>query len=318
MGSGAFLVEACRQLGDALQEAWKLHGKPPGVPPKEDETIVARRMVAERCLYGVDRNPVAVDLAKLSLWLATLAKDHPLTFLDHALKWGDSLVGLSRGQIERAHWNPGGAPDFFAHQETRRALEEVTRLRREIREAGSEVSDTARRALWKDGESALASVRLFADLVVGSFFEGEKAADREAKRKQAAAAISQGEAETLQPGVEALREAHPPLAPFHWEIEFPEVFDRKNPGFDAFVGNPPFAGKNTVNAGNPPRYLDWLKQVDSESHGKLRSGGAFLPAGLCAVARRRMSRPDRHEHDFAGRHALHRAPLDRHERRRDL
>ena len=60
MGSGAFLVEACRQLGDALVEAWHAHGEVPAVPPDEDEVIFARRLIAQRCLYGVDRNPVAV------------------------------------------------------------------------------------------------------------------------------------------------------------------------------------------------------------------------------------------------------------------
>src|SRR5207249_10145895 len=65
MGSGAFLVEACRQLGDALVEAWHAHGEVPTIPPDEDEVIFARRLVAQRCLYGVDRNPVAVDLAKV-------------------------------------------------------------------------------------------------------------------------------------------------------------------------------------------------------------------------------------------------------------
>lgn len=94
MGSGAFLVEACRQLGDALVEAWHAHLDVPAVPPNEDEVILARRLIARRCLYGVDRNPVAVDLAKMSLWLFTLAKDHALTFMDHALRQGDSLVGL--------------------------------------------------------------------------------------------------------------------------------------------------------------------------------------------------------------------------------
>ena len=67
------------------------------VPPDEDEVIFARRLVAQRCLYGVDLNPVAVDLAKVSLWLVTLAKDHALTFVDHALRHGDSLVGLFPG-----------------------------------------------------------------------------------------------------------------------------------------------------------------------------------------------------------------------------
>ena len=75
--------------------------------------IFARRLIAQRCLYGLDRNPVAVDLAKVSLWLVTLAKDHALTFVDHALRHGDSLVGLSRKQIEAFHWDPD-APRFQA------------------------------------------------------------------------------------------------------------------------------------------------------------------------------------------------------------
>src|SRR5690606_17127678 len=73
MGSGAFLVEACRQLGDELVKAWHAHDSVPTIPPDEDELLHARRIVAQRCLYGVDKNPMAVDLAKLSLWLATLA-----------------------------------------------------------------------------------------------------------------------------------------------------------------------------------------------------------------------------------------------------
>ena len=105
MGSGAFLVEACRQLGDALVESWQAYDEVPAMPAEEDEVIFARRIIAQRCLYGVDRNPVAVDLSKVSLWLATLAKDRSLTFLDHALRHGDSLVGLSREQIEAFHWN---------------------------------------------------------------------------------------------------------------------------------------------------------------------------------------------------------------------
>ena len=80
MGSGAFLVEACRQLANVLVDSWHAHDALPPIPPDEDETVHARRLVARNCLYGVDRNPVAVDLAKLSLWLVTLARDHPLTF----------------------------------------------------------------------------------------------------------------------------------------------------------------------------------------------------------------------------------------------
>jgi type II restriction/modification system DNA methylase subunit YeeA len=75
------------------------------LPADEDEDLHARRLVALRCLYGVDKNPMATDLAKLSLWLATLARDHEFTFLDHALKSGDSLVGLTREQIAAVHWD---------------------------------------------------------------------------------------------------------------------------------------------------------------------------------------------------------------------
>ena len=97
MGSGAFLVEACRQLATRLTEAWaRWTASRLTIPHDEDEDLHARRLVAQRCIYGVDRNPLAVDLARLSLWLATLARDHEFTFLDHALKSGDSLVGLTQ------------------------------------------------------------------------------------------------------------------------------------------------------------------------------------------------------------------------------
>ena len=99
MGSGAFLVEACRQLGDALVAAWQAHDAMPEIPPDENEIIFARRQVAQRCLYGVDRNPKAVDLAKLSLWLVTLAKDHPLTSWTMrcvpGMRWSGSRGGSS-------------------------------------------------------------------------------------------------------------------------------------------------------------------------------------------------------------------------------
>ena len=269
MGSGAFLVEACRQLGDALVEAWHVHGDAPALPSDEDEVVFARRLIAQRCLYGVDRNPVAVDLAKVSLWLVTLAKDHALTFVDHALRHGDSLVGLSRQQIETFHWD-SAAPRFQAGFETlqvREHVAEVAERRRHIREADERVSDRERRDLWKQAQMALNKVRLFGDLVVAAFFEGEKAKERETKRSAYASAVVSGEAEPSRGRLEEWRHAEQPLAPFHWEIEFPEVFERKNPGFDGIVGNPPFAGKNSVIAANVSGYVDWLKTLHEESHG---------------------------------------------------
>ena len=269
MGSGAFLVQTCRQLADALVESWRAHDAVPEIPPDEDEVIFARRLVAQRCLYGVDRNPVAVNLAKLSLWLATLAKDHPLTFLDHALRHGDSLVGLTRTQIEAFHWE-GDAPKFQAGFEVMRVrehLKEIAALRRRIREAGEEVSDRERRLLWRGVEDKLGEAAVFGDLVLAAFFEHAKPKEREALRARIADAVVHGETHRYRSWLEELRDGESPLAPFHWEIEFPEVFERENPGFDAMVGNPPFAGKNTVAAANVAGYPDWLKQAHPESHG---------------------------------------------------
>ena len=296
MGSGAFLVETCRQLADALVDAWGAHGEMPSIPPDEDEVTFARRLVAQRCLYGIDRNPMAVDLAKVSLWLSTLARDHPLTFVDHALRHGDSLVGLSRRQIEAFHWVPDSEPLQAGYEvmQVRRHVTEAAQLRRRIREAGEEVSDRERHELWRDARDEIDAVRLFGDLAIAAFFAEAKSKQREAKRREFADAVVNGEAVRYLSWLEEQRDGNPPLAPFHWEIEFPEVFDRENPGFDAFVGNPPFAGKNALAGGNVAHYPHWLKAAHEESHGNadlvahfyrrtfnlVRSGGAL---GLIAT-----------------------------------
>ena len=144
MGSGAFLVEACRVLGDRLVEAWQFHNQTPAIPPDEDPYLHARRLVAQRCLYGVDKNPFAVDLAKLSLWLATLAKDHPFTFLDHALRNGDSLVGLTREQIMCFNWVVEDQIPLLRGV-MREAVEKALDLRRRI-ERLADSDDSWRRA----------------------------------------------------------------------------------------------------------------------------------------------------------------------------
>ena len=269
MGSGAFLVEACRHLADTLIEAWRAHNTTPDIAPDEDETILARRLVAQRCLYGVDRNPKAVDLAKLSLWLTTLATEHPLTFLDHALRHGDSLVGLSTQQLKAFHWE-GSTPHFESGFEALKGqdhLDEAARLRQRIREADDTVSDAERRELWDAAHTETTEVRFLGDLALSAFFAGTNARTAEAKRKILATEVVEGNLEAHRRRLLGLRDADPPLAPFHWEIEFPEVFDRPNPGFDVIVGNPPFAGKNTVADSNVDRYPVWLKHAHPGSHG---------------------------------------------------
>ncbi len=264
-GSGAFLVEACRQLSARLVEAWGLHGGPPQLPADEDELLHARRLVAQRCLYGVDRNPMAIDLARLSLWLVTLARDHEFTFIDHALLHGDSLVGLTRKQIEGFHWD-AEAPRFQFGTETpevQRHVAQVSELRQLIRELGDGAPEHELRELLDEADRELENVRGVADLVLIAFFEGGKPKQRESKRLTFASLLLEaGQAAAASGAATGL-----PVEPFHWELEFPEVFGRENPGFDAVVGNPPFAGKNTVAAANAAAYPDWLKQLHAESHG---------------------------------------------------
>jgi hypothetical protein len=102
MGSGAFLVAACRFLAGAYESALVRHGGCHSSDIGESERVSIRRTIAERCLYGVDKNPFAVNLAKLSLWLVTLARDEPFTFVDHALRHGDSAPAASNAARHHA------------------------------------------------------------------------------------------------------------------------------------------------------------------------------------------------------------------------
>lgn len=271
VGSGALLVEACRQLGDELVKAWHNHGQLPVIPPDEDEVLHARRMVAQRCLYGVDRNPMAADLAKLSLWLATLAKDHPFTFLDHSIRSGDSLVGLTRKQITDFHWKE--EPLRALGQDViERRIETATAARKDILNADEFISPLLKRQKLDAADEALNIVREAGDLVIAAFFGAEKDRGRLTLRNENLSLFTE---RFRKPEItlkitnilNRLREGQLPINPFHWEIEFPEVFSKENPGFDAVVGNPPFAGKNTLINGNRDGYLDWLKTLHEDSHG---------------------------------------------------
>jgi hypothetical protein len=275
VGSAAFLVETCRQLGDALVKAWRHHGGRPTLPDDETEELLAMRTVAQRCLYGVDRNPMAVDLAKLSLWLATLAKDHPFTFVDHAIRCGDSLVGLTRKQIECFHWNEQSKEAkqtlLFAKdvaQRTAGALRERSAL---LAMGDDYTSPVLKRDKLEKADELLNTVRDIGDAAIAAFFSADKDKAREQKRVELAERFANNLKGDLsqRPTAEiaALRSGQFPVTPFHWEIEYPEVFDRENPGFDAIVGNPPFAGKNTLIKGNIEGYLDWLQTLHKESHG---------------------------------------------------
>jgi len=280
MGSGAFLVEACRQLGEALLRASHAHNQLPFVPPDEDENLYAQRQVAQRCLYGVDKNPMAADLAKLSLWLATLAKDHPFTFLDHALRSGDSLVGLSRKQITAFHWDKTDAQQSFLEDTVRARLRRIGEYRQRILNARDLIPYAQLEQHLEAVDEDLGWLRRIGDTVIAAFFSAEKPKAREAARqglrdlteKTVRSVIDLESNAKIEEAVGKLYAGSKGVRPFHWELEFPEVFrldesGEPQGGFDVIVGNPPFAGKNTIAVANHAGYIEWLQESHEESHG---------------------------------------------------
>ncbi len=271
MGSGAFLVEACRALAIQLVEAWGHYpDKKPVIPADEDAELHAKRLVAQRCLYGVDKNPLATDLAKLSVWLATLARDHEFTFLDHALKSGDSLVGLTQAQIAAAHWDTSkpGLPLF--RQLVKERIAEAMKGRAEIQAAPDDTARAIQEQRHRSLEARLKDIRLMGDAVIAAFFAEDKPKPREKKRAEVESWLTgslEAAWDKLAVMAATLKQGAHPLTPFHWEIEFPEVFARADGGFDAVVGNPPFAGKNNIIAGNRKGYLPWLQTLHEGAHG---------------------------------------------------
>jgi hypothetical protein len=271
MGSGAFLVEACRALGDRLVAAWARWPETrPTIPADEDEPLHARRLVAQSCLYGVDKNPRAVELAKLSLWLATLARDHEFTFLDHALKAGDSLVGLDADQIAAMHWDTSrpGLPLFRRFVADRVA--EVAKKRAEIQSAPDDTMRVILEAKHRAIETTVADVRTLGDAVLSAFFAEDKPRAREKRRVEIeswVSGIGTAKWDELRMAARSLRAGEHPLDPFHWHIEFPEVFARENPGFDAIAGNPPFLGGRKISGVYGANYADWLSEASPGSHG---------------------------------------------------
>ena len=326
MGSGAFLVQVCRWLSERLLEAWErseadgkaitvdgevmdaLGTAEPLPTDPEERLVAARRFIAERCIYGVDVNPMAVELAKLSIWLVTLAKGRPFGFLDHNLRAGDSLLGIhDLDQLRYLDMDPkarGSGRKLFAQaidEEVDEAIELRSLMRRRVIRDIHDVEVMA--DLDREARQKLELPELVADALAGEVLaNGGKTVDT------AALAIEVGRAiEEDDEAIEALRRrakeglsadlplGKPPRHPMHWPLEFPEVFGRENGGFDGIVGNPPFLGGQRITGAMGTAYRDYLvnRIADGtkgssdlvayfflQAHRLLREGGDF---GLLAV-----------------------------------
>jgi hypothetical protein len=277
MGSGAFLVECCRYLAELLEQAWAREGlpdalKPGGCAHGEEPLIYARRLIAQSCLYGVDKNPFAVNLARLSLWLVSLSKDAPFTFVDHALKCGDSLVGMERSAIEAAWKGASLQRELQMEYLDQVRQQEARSFALFHADSRSDADDAQKRQALDELNASTAYLRTVGDLLVAAFFNGKKPKDREKlKQLYLAATLQHSSAaelkEELAEPLERLSVGEKGIQPLHWQLAFPDVFGRPEPGFDVFVGNPPFAGNNTFVQTYPEGILDWFKQLHPESGG---------------------------------------------------
>lgn len=303
MGSGAFLVQTVRYLGERLVDSWELETGPSSAEPRtlpfalpavgapdetlmpesrEDRLVAAKRLVAERCVYGVDLNPLAVEMAKLSLWLTTASANRPFTFLDHALRTGDSLVGLTRDQIVRFSWKPVSrdlGPLFSNIDATLSSSIEYRKALAEI----PEHEYTTKKKVLTQAQRVAAKLRNAGDRCIQAFWDGETDQERESLRRR-----YREDAEAFRGASDAKHDARTAhrsegtTVPFHWEIEFPEVFSGERRGFDAVIGNPPFLGGKRISTIWGKRYLEALALLRGDAKGAADLCAYFLlrAAGL--------------------------------------
>ena len=235
---------------------------PRGVPQEQAERSYWRRRVVEACIYGVDINPMAVELAKLSFWLTCIAVDEPLNFLDHHLRHGNALLCVAPDELRRAPVVADAGEDhtfefgdnlhaslaaviqqaMAIEGEVSTEMEVVKRKERQWRQAREQLKpylDVAN--LWlaaiarvpMDELNYLQAARL---LVTPG--ELDNNAKRDAKRFLA----------SIQDALDAKNKS---LVPFHWRLEFPDVFYSEtgellpSAAFDAVLGNPPYISTHT-------------------------------------------------------------------------
>lgn len=302
MGSGHFLVEATDFLARALATGADVPGADNlpkvlnlrKVNEEADDLVYWRRQVVERCIYGVDKNRLAVELAKLSLWLVTVAADQPLSFLDHHLRHGDSLVGARLADLARA---PGTTKNKATTDEQLLLFDEGAFAQDAFRAVGgmltiegmlSESIDDihTKEQLYTDLRGHLSRWKQQADLWVsyyfGNSYSREEYADL-ARYLQSATQSSLLSLHHFQPFL-----THPAVVAndyFHWELEFPELFFDRNgqplqerAGFDAVIGNPPWV--NVGRESDNETFVGFVKSLFKTAEYQVDLYTLFLELGI--------------------------------------
>lgn len=261
MGSGHFLVFAVEYLADYAHEQLgrlreklpkngkgKKKGEKQELPLRLDASIeFIRARIAERCIYGVDINPLAVELAKLSLWVATAAKGVPLSFLNHHLRCGDSLLGVFSSEFHH---------DLFEQKLVQQMALAVGFIRYINENYSKTLSDIGKKEEnLRVAREHLRRFRLAYDSKLASDFGH----DIDVVFHEWIDHIGDPVPSELPAWLQAVEKTASEYRFFHWELELPEVWhDRFGrpldlagkekgscAGFDAVLGNPPFVlGKN--------------------------------------------------------------------------
>ena len=272
MGSGAFLVAACRYLAAAYERALIDEGHNESTDFDEDRRAAIRRLIAERCLAGVDVNPLAVQLARLSLWLATLARGKPLGFLDHRLRVGNSLLGASPDDlariatIGRRKFDPNLRLPLFEVDDLEQVMRQVSRPLAELAQRpDATVQDVrAKEAIWGrlcGARSPLEPWRVSCSLWCARWFWPDKSPPSPAETRAAIDTLLRKDGSLAGPHLAGWIDTTRSIAVsrlfFHWPLEFADVFydetgvPKTAAGFDAVIGNPPW--EMLRNDGGDPR-----------------------------------------------------------------
>ncbi|HII01974.1 TPA: N-6 DNA methylase, partial [Methanosarcinaceae archaeon] len=262
-GSGAFLIAACNKLGRELAKI-----RSGEELPAQDVEQEARRDVLLHCIYGVDINPMAVELAKVSLWINAAVRDKPLNFLDHHIKCGNSLIGATPELMEKGipnnAFNPVEGDDKKVASHFKKINREQKKNKtftgwlvkdgtakvccREFAKLDEEIEQTPKEVIEKrDHYEALLSskeynrLKFLSDLWTSAFFwpltdEKEDVITNGTFMAYASNDLLDPSAEFTQK-VSGLAQEY---RFFHWHLEFPDVFNGENQGFDCVLGNPPW------------------------------------------------------------------------------
>ena len=251
MGSGHFLVGVIDHL--ALELATHPNAHPMTTGDDDTEIAYWRRRVVENCIYGVDINPMAVELAKVSLWLHTVAKGEPLSFLDHHIRCGNSLIGANIGDIAYlptpTKRRVNETPQIMVNMDfgfTLTVSEAVGHYLVIEKMESQTVNDihTMERKL-EQAQQTLSRHKEAANLWLSVHF-GNTIERGDYHAILDALSSHQTDIPTNLHGYQKAQELADHYRYFHWKIEFPEVFrdefgnKLENPGFDAIVGNPPY------------------------------------------------------------------------------